>query len=200
MRIRYWYLTEKSLLEGAKKTIAIDLDNVLADTLGFWCQLAQKKLKIKITKNDIPDPRFRGLKTYPRKKLLELLREIWMHWEEIPLLDKKAPQVINRLRNENYKVVVLSSRKKEEESYIRNWLQYNKILVDDLKLLNFSRRKKDYKKVDILIDDDVKEIKLFIKTGRIGIIYTQPWNQNVKIEKAYRIHNFEEIRAILLNK
>ncbi|RLE37911.1 hypothetical protein DRJ17_05465 [Candidatus Woesearchaeota archaeon] len=183
---------------GERKIVAIDLDNVLADTLGLWCELVQIRFKKTITKEMIPDPRLRGLRIGIRRPhLLRILREVWTHWERLPLVDKDAPLVIDHLRKRGYKVIILSSRSPEDRIYVEKWLKHNRIVVDELKFLGFSTQKKDHKEVDILIDDDAREIEEFVRMGKVGILYTQPWNKQISVRATYRVSSFQEIEEIL---
>lgn len=185
--------------QSKKPIIAIDLDNVLADTLGRWCKLVKERLGIKITKDQITDPRLRNLRIGARRSvLIRLLRETWVDWQNIPILDEEAPEIIERLRSRGFKVIIVTSRTKSDDLFISSWLKKNKIRVDDIIFLGYWRRKSEYPDLDMLIDDDAEEIRSIIKVGKVGIIYTQPWNQYEIIRGAYRIQKLRELENILI--
>ena len=63
--------------------------------------------------------------------------------------------------------------------------------------LGYWRRKGEFSSFNILINDDAEEIRSIIELGKMGIIYTQPWNKDINIEGAYRISKFRELEEIL---
>lgn len=177
--------------------IAIDIDDTITNT---------KELQLIFWKEYI--------KKYPNKKYNEELPENINHfgdeyidhfWDEyrIPLaysitVKKDAKEVINKLREEKHKIIIVTSR--SDRKYINhrknllNWFKSNNIQIDEL--YTGIRNKGIFikeKNIDILIDDDYNHCKETISLGKKAIMFN---NKNNKIKN---INNWNKIYEYIQN-
>ncbi|MEM3907436.1 MAG: hypothetical protein QXZ17_11335 [Nitrososphaerota archaeon] len=92
-----------------------------------------------------------------------------------------------------YHVVIASSRPKEAEEATKKWLKkyfkyHEYINARDIGKHNIG--------LDILIDDNLENIRLFCKHGgKLGIIFDRPWNRSIDAEIEQFIKNGRVIRC-----
>jgi hypothetical protein len=46
---------------------------------------------------------------------------------------------------------------------------------------------------EALVDDAPDEIRQFVRIGRIGFLYAQPWNKDVMVEKAVIVKSMSDV-------
>ncbi|MCX8192396.1 MAG: hypothetical protein N3G77_01130 [Nitrososphaeria archaeon] len=81
---------------------------------------------------------------------------------------------------EKYHIIITSSRPRESEEATKRWLKkhfkyHEYVNTRDVGKHNIG--------LDILIDDNLENIRLFCKNyGKLGIIFDRPWNQSSDVE------------------
>lgn len=71
----------------------------------------------------------------------------------------------------------------------RFWVEQHLPMIDPQKII--VAHHKAMIRGDILVDDKTQNIEEWQATGRIGIVYDQPWNR--ECDASYRAHNWEDI-------
>jgi 5'(3')-deoxyribonucleotidase len=179
------------------ETIALDVDNVLADTAGAFCKRASIIWEREVKKEQIRHPKIVGSFRADPKHVLELLESVWQEWKLLPLLEAGAPKLIRDLRRNGHKLVIATARPIRSIPDVRSWLQANAIEYDEL--AQFENRTKSSVSADILVDDDQSTVVDFVlqsTTKHIGLLYDQPWNREVlTFDGVNRIKSLSELRS-----
>ncbi len=159
------------------KTLAIDLDSVLADVVVTWVNEYNRLKDSNIIKEDIVAWDIHTLLPITETESNSLFSDVWIYrWKDIPPTQKKIGKIIERLKIQNYRISILTRRDKKTIPYVYNWLEVNEIDCDDL-IFVFDSNPKSIYPFDILIDDAPQNI-IDIKYPKKGILFDQPWNRS----------------------
>ena len=159
------------------KTIAIDLDSVLADVLITWVNEYNRLKDANIAKEDIIVWDIHTILPITETESESLFSNIWKYrWRDIPPTQKNIGKIIERLKSENYRISIITKRERKTIPYVYNWLETYDIHCDEL-ICVFDSSPKSIYPFDILIDDAPHNI-IDIKLPKKGILFNQPWNKN----------------------
>ncbi|HET8856561.1 MAG TPA: hypothetical protein VFM28_03440 [Nitrososphaeraceae archaeon] len=159
------------------KTVAIDLDSVLADVLITWINEYNRLKNANIAKEDIIVWDIHTILPITEAESESLFSFIWKYrWKDIPTTQKDIGKIIERLKSENYRTSIITKRERKTIPYVYNWLEANGIHCDEL-ICVFDSTPKSIYPFDILIDDAPQNI-IDIKLPKKGILFNQPWNKN----------------------
>ncbi len=158
-------------LEDSKLKVGVDIDGVLGDQVSPILPKINKKFCIKLKKKDIIkwDFEFGDSNIEIEINNALLCRDFVLN---MPVING-AKNGIKYLQK-NFSVVIASSRPKKTEKETIYWLSNNFNIHEYINTFN---KNKGSLEVDILIDDNISNIKNFSKNNRIGILFSQPWNQ-----------------------
>ena len=174
-----------------KKSIAIDMDEVMADSIGRFIELYKKefnedlsdlRLPGRTLDNTVPPARLDQVKSYPRRAEF---------FKDLDLIDG-APEVIKRL-HEKYDVYVVTAAMEFELCFTDkfDWLKqhlpfipWNHIVFcGDKSILN----------ADYLIDDIERNLVAFSGTS---LVFTAP--HNTHLTEYTRFNNWQDVAAYFL--
>ena len=172
--------------------IVFDVDNVLADSMTCWCKKASHYLESTITKNDIRSHKIVGSVRMEARKIFELQDQVWKEWESLPPTESNLNRKLNALRENGFKIYIATSRPKRLTDCVLQWLDKRKISYDSFFPLG-PRQLKTNIDADALVDDAPEQIREFVRAGRVGFIYDQPWNIKVKIGKTIRVKKIDDV-------
>ena len=159
------------------KTVAIDLDSVLADVLVIWVNEYNRLKDANIAKEDIIVWDIHTILPITETESESLFYDVWKYrWKDIPPTQKDIGKTIERLKLQNYRISILTKRERKTIPYVFNWLETNYIHYDEL-ICIFDSTPKSIYPFDILIDDAPHNI-IDIKLPKKGILFNQPWNKN----------------------
>ncbi|MDE1860557.1 MAG: hypothetical protein KGH72_02450 [Candidatus Micrarchaeota archaeon] len=184
-----------------RKTVGIDVDGVLADSIRIWLQEAEQRFGIKADKEDIVKYDLPGLfNSIDYKDTIDLFRLAWKGHHRIGLEDPAIPSILDNLRD-RFRICITTASD-AETSEVRAWLKNNRIFYDELFHLPTPDDKHRLDSIDIYIDDHAEVIENVARSGRVGIMLRQPWNDDAittmnhpRIVVAY---NWREIEQLLL--
>ena len=174
--------------------IMFDVDNVLADSMTCWCKKASQFLKSPITKNDVRSHKIVGSVPIPPRKIFELQDQVWKEWESLPPTESDLDRKLKILKENGFEIYIATSRPKRLTDCVLQWLNKMKIYYDIFYSLG-PRQSKTKISADALVDDAPEQIREFVRTGRVGFIYNQPWNMKAKIRKAIRVKKVDDVLA-----
>ena len=172
--------------------ISFDIDNVLADTINIWCKKAYEKTGIYFKKENISNHKVVGCVNLSAKTIYKIMDQVWEDWKNLPLTENNIPEVINILKNNDFKINIVTSRPKRSYTYVKKWLTTLGIFYNKFYGIGPYKSKSSIIS-DYLVDDAPEHIKDFVNSDRYGFIYDQPWNKNITITNAYRIKKIESI-------
>lgn len=173
------------------KSIAVDMDQVLADFLGKALRVFNERFNKNISREEFEISRIEVL--YP-----ELSNEFYLminepdFFRDLELEDADAVPVLKEL-SEHYEVYIATAAMDVPGSFHAKY----EWLLEYFPFLNpahfiFCGDKKVVK-ADYLIDDNVRQLQSF--TGE-GILYSQPYNEQFNQFK--RVCNWREIKELFL--
>ncbi|WP_240663203.1 5' nucleotidase, NT5C type [Mucilaginibacter limnophilus] len=173
-----------------KLRIAIDMDEVLADTIGKFITIYEQRHNTKIGINDFPGKEFNEvLPEEIRHTLREYINEPGF-FRDIPVMEGAIP-VVQQL-HEKYDVYIVSAAMEFKYSMTAKleWLNEHFPFISWTNIVFCGHKIVD---VDIMIDDRVKN---FINFGGRKILFTSP--HNLAVCDYERVNTWEEVGKLLL--
>jgi len=164
-------------ISEAVKTVAIDVDSVLADVMLVWVDEYNKRRGTKITKHDITKWDIPTVLPITPEQVYEYFTHVWKErWKEIPPTEDKIGKITERLHRKGYRVSVITKRERPTVAYVAKWLDHNEVYADDLLFVFDAVPKAEYP-FDVLIDDAPKNL-IDIPAPKTAILFNQPWNRD----------------------
>jgi hypothetical protein len=180
---------------GATKTLSIDFDSVLADTMIAWTKEYNKLKNTNITKSEITYWNIGMILPLSADEISTMFNYVWQHcWRNIPPSEPGQSEIIKRIRRRGYRISILTKRERPTIAYVTKWLDYHDIYSDDLIFIYDNRPKAEYP-FDILIDDAPSNL-VEITPPKVGILFNQPWNKD--FNWPLRVNSLREVEQIML--
>ncbi|MDP9286659.1 MAG: hypothetical protein M3P08_00460 [Thermoproteota archaeon] len=180
---------------GATKTLSIDFDSVLADTMIVWTKEYNKLKNTNITKSEITYWNIGMILPLSADEISTMFNYVWQHcWRNIPPSEPGQSEIIKRIRRRGYRISILTKRERPTIAYVAKWLDYHDIYSDDLIFIYDNRPKAEYP-FDILIDDAPSNL-VEITPPKVGILFNQPWNKD--FNWPLRVNSLREVEQIML--
>jgi len=173
---------------------AVDLDSVLADTMGLWTTELNRRRGTSFRKDDVVMfdlIQCFGITEHERS---DLFSYVWGddNWKKIPPTEDLLSEKIQALRKYG-KVNVLTVIPENLVENTKKWLSHNRIIYDDYVSVPNGSKKSDYE-YDIFIDDSPSNAEQIANSGKTVFLYDQPWNQKMSnSERIRRIHSISEV-------
>lgn len=188
-------------------TIGIDLDDTISSSNEMFIKYAklynkEKKINFKIdeTQWDL-DKSFgwndNNYKEFCKQYLRTLLNDAETKYN--------AAEKINKLKNEGYKIIIITSRNEKElndmYSFTEKWLKNHNINYDKLIINSLQKEEECLKnKVNIFIDDNMKNCINVYKKLQIPIfLFDGLYNTNDKYSNIERVYSWDEIYLKIKN-
>jgi 5'(3')-deoxyribonucleotidase len=179
----------------AVKTVAIDVDSVLADVMLVWTDEYNKRNKAQITKAEIANWDIPTILPITPDQIYRYFNYVWKYrWREIPPTEPKIGDVTRRIHRKGYRISIITKRERPTAPYVAKWLDFNHIYTDELLFIYDAVPKANYP-FDILIDDAPKNI-VDIIAPKSAILFNQPWNKN--FNWPIRANSLSEAERLLL--
>lgn len=176
------------------KTMAIDVDSVLADVMLIWADEYSKRSKTRVTKNDIVSWDISTVLPITPDKVYRYFNHVWKYrWREIPPTEPYIGEVINRIRRKGYRISIITKRERPTAPYVAMWLDRHHIYADEL-LFVYDAVSKAYYPFDLLIDDAPKNL-VDVIAPKSAILFNQPWNRD--FDWPVRINTLSEAEKLL---
>jgi 5'(3')-deoxyribonucleotidase len=162
---------------GAARTVAIDVDSVLADVILIWTKEYNKRKRARITKREIVLWDIPKILPVSQNEIYQLFSYIWKYrWKEIPPTEPQIGEITKRIHRKGYRISILTKRERPTVAYVAKWLDFHDIYSDDLLFVYDSTPKAEYP-FDILIDDAPKNL-IDVIPPKSAILFNQPWNRD----------------------
>jgi uncharacterized protein len=180
---------------GASKTLSIDFDSVLADTMIAWTKEYNKLKHTKITKSEITYWNIGMILPLSANEISTMFNYVWQYcWRDIPPSEPGQGETIKRIRRRGYRISILTKRERPTVAYVGKWLDYHDIYSDDLIFVFDDTAKAKYA-FDILIDDSPSNL-VDITPPKVGILFNQPWNK--EFDWPLRVNTLREVEETML--
>ena len=172
--------------------IVFDVDNVLADSMTIFCQKASKVVGFEVNKQHIKNHKVVGSIPLSPQTIFNLQSEVWADWKRLSPLEADLYKKMRAFRKIGFEVYVATAVPLRLTPYVKQWLKKTRFPYSE-----FFHCAKECSKSGIqaeaLVDDAPEEIKCFIRSGRQGFLYLQPWNINIRISKAIAVRNLDGV-------
>jgi len=179
---------------GASKTIAIDVDSVLADVMVMWTNEYNKRKNTRVSKNEINKWDIANILSISADEVYRIFRYVWKyHWKDIPPTEPQIGRITTRIHRKGYRISILTKRERSTVAYVAKWLDFYDIYSDDLLFVYDATPKAEYP-FDILIDDAPINL-VDIVPPKSAILFNQPWNHN--FDWSLRVNSLTEAEQIL---
>lgn len=181
-------------MSKAVKTVAIDVDSVLADVMLIWTDEYSKRSKTNITKSEIVNWDIPTVLPITPDQVYNYFSYIWKHrWREIPPTEPKIGSVIKKIHRKGYRISIITKRERPTVPYVAMWLDLHDVYIDELIFIYDAIPKANYP-FDVLIDDAPKNL-IDIAAPKAGILFNQPWNRN--FDWSIRVNSLSEAEKTL---
>lgn len=189
------------LVEGAQarvtqavRTVAIDVDSVLADVMLIWSDEYSKNNKKPVSKKDITAWDIPTILPITPDEVYEYFSHVWkFRWKEIPPTEQDIGEVTERIHRKGYRISILTKRERPTAAYVARWLDLHKVYADELLFIYDAVPKANYP-FDVLIDDAPKNL-VDVMPPKSAILFNQPWNK--KFEWPVRVNSLSEAEKLL---
>ena len=176
-----------------KKSIAIDMDQVLADFYSKLCATYNEHFGTNFTNDQFLLTTQRDLSPEDGKKLFALLNEP-DYFRDLAVLDSDAIEVIKELQ-EHYEIFIATAAMDVPGSFTAKYewlLEHLPFLITEN--IVFCGNKAVIH-TDYLIDDSPRQLEAFKGTG---VLYSMPYN--AAAEGYVRVRNWQEIKRYFLEQ
>ncbi len=161
-----------------QKTIAIDLDSVLADVMHTWLDEYNLIYDATVIKQDIVEWDIHKILPLSKKCINDIFVRVWKHrWMDIPPTSNDISIVTKLLKNAGYRISIITKRDRTTVSYVSFWLDFHSIYFDEIVFI-FDNAPKSCHPFFILIDDSPLNAIEIAYPRRI-VIFDQPWNKTL---------------------
>ena len=150
----------------------MDVDGVLGDQVPHILSKLNAKYSIKLSKEDITDWEYPIMDTKIDVEIEKALLDP-RYVLKMPVIEGAKEGTLYLWQN--HFVMIATSRPKEAENATLKWLSSNFKFHE---YCNTRGKSKKSLRADILIDDNIQNIKEFSSSGGIGLLFSQPWNEN----------------------
>jgi 5'(3')-deoxyribonucleotidase len=182
-------------LSGAVKTVAIDVDSVLADVIPIWADEYTRRTGTRITKKEFVNWDIPTVLPVTPAQVYNYFSYVWKHrWREIPSTEPDIGAVIKRIHRKGYRISIITKRERPTVPYVAMWLDLHNVYMDELIFIYDAMPKANYP-FDILIDDAPKNL-VDIIAPKAAILFSQPWNRN--FDWPIRVDSLSEAEKLLL--
>lgn len=178
----------------AARTVAIDVDSVLADVMLVWADEYNRRRGTRITKDDITQWDIPTILPITPDDVYKYFSHVWeKRWEEIPPTEPAIGSVTKRLHKKGYRVSIITKRERPTVAYVAKWLDRQQVYADDLLFIYDAVPKASYP-FDVLIDDAPKNL-IDITAPKSAILFNQPWNKD--FSWPVRVNTLSEAEKLL---
>lgn len=185
---------EETTSVTSAKTVAIDVDSVLADVMLVWADEYSKRTGKKIVKKDIYQWDIPTILPITADQVYKYFSHVWKNrWREIPPTEPNIGDVTKRIHRKGYRISIITKRERPTVAYVAQWLDAHKVYADDLVFIYDAVPKANYP-FDVLIDDAPKNL-VDIAAPKSAILFNQPWN--TKFDWPVRVDTLSEAEKLL---
>jgi len=183
------------------RVVGVDVDGVLAEQVPPALERIKTKGKGKdLSKSNITDWSFQIEDTNISKEIEEFLLDP-NFIIEMPVIPGST-SVMKQLHR-TYHIVIVTNRPLETQRTTIDWLKKHFKFHEFVDTREVGKNKLG---IDVLIDDNLDNVKMFASSGGDALLFSQPWNQKVqdkeseemvRTKKIIRCENWEDVLKAL---
>ncbi len=161
-----------------QRTIALDLDSVLADVMLIWLEEYNIKFNTAIKKQDLFQWHLHNILPLPEKYIQDLFTQVWKNrWKDIPPTNSDLSIVTSLLQKAGFRISIITKRDRSTMSFVAHWLDLYNIYFNDV-IFIFDNTSKTCYPFFLLVDDSPINAVEVLYPRRI-VIFDQPWNKTL---------------------
>lgn len=170
---------EKPIEVIPRLRVSLDIDDVLAQTVVDVLGILEEKTGKKVLKENVKGWNLDHMVDGTGISVKDLFGWVWSghYWEDIQPESNEITTLVNELSQIADVSIVTSASTSQVEGKAK-WLEQHNIEVP-LVIIPYGKTKDDMP-FDIFIDDRPETIEGAVAKGKLGILYSQPWNSAVK--------------------
>ncbi len=162
----------------SEKTIALDLDSVLADVMQVWLEEYNHIFHTNIKKHDISQWHLHNILPIGEQDIHDLFTHVWKNrWQDIPPTSRDIANVIHTLQNQGFRISIITKRERNTMAFVAHWLDFHDISFNDI-IFIFDDASKTHYPFFLLVDDSPVNATEILHPKRI-VIFDQPWNKSL---------------------
>jgi 5'(3')-deoxyribonucleotidase len=178
--------------------IALDFDNVLADTIKDWITYYNRNYHKKLTKDKITAYNFWGNNLpMTKREAMEIFYAVWTNWTWLPPTEGYLVSKVENIQASGI-VDIVTSVPESHIQYVGKWIKEHGI--PHRRIVRCNSEDKVTLPYDIYIDDAPALARDCIN-GTFGrkqcMIYDQPWNRNINGNNTTRIYTLAEAASVI---
>jgi 5'(3')-deoxyribonucleotidase len=173
------------------------LDGVLANTIAACCKIINDRHSTHFQASSFVHWKAWEIANISRDEFFRSLDEAWFDWRTIPPTEERLAEKVEKLRQLS-NVDIVTSRSLETVASAKSWLK-----DQGIKFNSFVRTDSGMDKAglgyDLFIDDSPELMSaLSSKPDRYGILYAQPWNQELPtLPRICRVDSWNQIPQLV---
>jgi hypothetical protein len=172
---------------------------VLADTITASCKIINARYSKHYEPADFTTWNAWEIAQLSPNEFFRALDEAWLEWQCIPPTEERLGEKVERLVS-ICNVDIVTGRSPHTVAPAKSWLKHHGISFSSFVRTNSGMDKLNLS-YEVYIDDSPELMSaLARKTGKSGIMYTQPWNREISTRPGiYRVQSWNEIPKKVLN-
>lgn len=177
--------------------IAVDVDGVLADVIVTWLDIYNTEHHNSVKKDEVNHWDFFGSLGIDRVEFDRIFELAWKNWRAIPPCETMLNQKVRDLSKIG-EVSIVTARSRASIPSVKAWLSDKLIFYSDMIVVDYGPLKSTLD-FDVFIDDSPLNAKNIAESGKLVLLFDQPWNRDIKGEGIVRISGFPEAIAAIDN-
>ncbi len=196
--------------------IGVDLDGVLADTMGLYCELFNETYgdgkyhdDLFTTFYPMTKDRVKGWDFFKNWGMttdigMKMFLTCWENFDKLLPTETELDKKLGSLKEMGHQISIITAEQKDSIPYIYEWLHLHNIPYDTITFI-FNGQPKMLYLTDVLIDDNPHTAEVCAEKWltKKMILYDQPWNKHVKeapnVPRAYSWNEIIEKHLKSLN-
>jgi len=181
----------------ARLKIAVDLDEVLAESMLVWCARVNREFDKRLEMEDLDSWSSWNKFSISKDDFYRILDESWDEWQEVPPTEPEIGEKVARIEKFG-DLDIVTGRSKRTVEAARSWVDSQKIRYRRfVRVLGW--RDKILLDYDVYIDDAPDLMPLISRSPTAwGVLYERPWNRSVgDMPKVLKAKSWGQVPALL---
>jgi uncharacterized HAD superfamily protein len=178
--------------------IAVDLDEVLADSMVTVCEILNRNRPMPLTVESFVRWKAWEIAGITKDEFFRTLDEAWFSWESIPPTEEDLDVKFSQLSKFG-EVDIVTGRSQGTVASANSWLKKHRIQYNSFVRTRNSTTAKLSLNYDLYIDDSAELMSLIASRLRgVGVLYLRPWNRNAaQMSRIFKVERWAQIPHVV---
>jgi uncharacterized HAD superfamily protein len=182
--------------------IAIDIDDVLADSLPEFLEAFNRRFELQVSVTEAGWEIFRRHPEIPPEEIQAFFAELYQadFLGSRPLLPG-AREGVERLHREGHQLFIITGRLRQDRDITERWLLqrglssfFQEIVFrDGIQAPLHKRRAAERLRLNMLLEDEYEVALAAAELPVRVLVFDRPWNQGPLPSRAFRIHSWPDV-------